>query len=147
MTANKNIIETKLYKMDGENIWDVEPDRVEWFDVDTGLPCLVIRIPDQFHLCGYVGIPEEHNKYLISNLQYDVHGGVTYTSHGNHIIYHNRAKNVWWVGFDCAHACDLVPTMAKMLKINLFDTLQEYRDISYVMMECKNLARQIYEDK
>src|SRR6185295_5225427 len=38
--------------------WDNEPDKAQWTDVATGLPCLAVRAHS--HWCGYVGVTEEH---------------------------------------------------------------------------------------
>jgi hypothetical protein len=39
--------------------WDSEPDKVQWPDEATALPCLAVRGPGG-HWCGYVGVPEGH---------------------------------------------------------------------------------------
>lgn len=39
--------------------WDHEPDKVQWPDPNTGLPCLIVRGPSGA-LCGYVGVPDTH---------------------------------------------------------------------------------------
>lgn len=55
--------ETKGFRIDkaawprGE--WDDEPDRLEWRDAATGLPCLVVR-NHSGALCGYVGVGPTH---------------------------------------------------------------------------------------
>lgn len=45
----------------GVGPWQDEPDRLEWIDERTGLPCCIIR---NMHvtgsLCGYVGVPANH---------------------------------------------------------------------------------------
>jgi hypothetical protein len=47
---------------------------------------------------------------------------------------------VWWLGFDCAHAGDVVPQMREVLpSLNKFGV---YRNIDYVKNECEKLARQ-----
>lgn len=40
--------------------WDHEPDKRQWQDEATGLPCLIVRQRDSGHLCGYVGVPKSH---------------------------------------------------------------------------------------
>ena len=41
--------------------WDDEPDRVEWRDEATGLPCLLRRgSPFIGVWCGYVALPPDH---------------------------------------------------------------------------------------
>lgn len=39
--------------------WDEEPDKKQWQDAATGLPCLAVRGPGG-HWCGYVGVAEGH---------------------------------------------------------------------------------------
>lgn len=39
--------------------WSGEPDKIQWMDEGTGLPCLIVRGPVGA-LCGYVGVPEGH---------------------------------------------------------------------------------------
>lgn len=38
--------------------WEREPDKKEWWS--HGLPCVILRMPSMGHLCGYVGVPQEH---------------------------------------------------------------------------------------
>lgn len=45
--------------------WDDEPDKAQWPDEETGLPCLIVRGPAGA-LCGYVGVPEGHPLYRIA---------------------------------------------------------------------------------
>lgn len=61
-------METKIYYHDrtekkwpaGE--WDGEPDKMQWPDEVTGLPCLIVRGP-MGALCGYVGVADGHMLY------------------------------------------------------------------------------------
>jgi hypothetical protein len=39
--------------------WDDEPDKKQWQDTATGLPCLIVR-NGVGALCGYVGVPRWH---------------------------------------------------------------------------------------
>lgn len=39
--------------------WDHEPDKMQFADASTGLPCLIVRGP-LGALCGYVGVTEGH---------------------------------------------------------------------------------------
>lgn len=39
--------------------WDEEPDKVQWTDAATQLPCLIVR-NHSGALCGYVGVAEGH---------------------------------------------------------------------------------------
>lgn len=48
----------------GSGGWDNEPDKVEWLDLVTGLPCIALR--SQFgSWCGYVGVDKSHCLYGI----------------------------------------------------------------------------------
>ena len=40
--------------------WDNEPDRIEWRDPKTGMPCLMLRHPRHGHWCGYAALPADH---------------------------------------------------------------------------------------
>lgn len=59
--------------------WMSEPDKKQWQDEETGLPCLIVR--NHFGaLCGYVGVSESHPLY---GKDYDapdveVHGCLTF---------------------------------------------------------------------
>lgn len=61
--------------------WDQEPDKKQWTDAATGLPCLIVR---NFGgaLCGYVGVPPGHpdhgTDYGGLDADVDVHGGLTF---------------------------------------------------------------------
>lgn len=49
----------------GAGDWQKEPDKVQWQDEETGLPCLIVRGPTGA-LCGYVGVPQGHPAYGLS---------------------------------------------------------------------------------
>lgn len=51
----------------GEGPWQDEPDKIQWQDEETGLPCLIVRGHMGF-LCGYVGVGPDHPGY---GLNYD----------------------------------------------------------------------------
>jgi hypothetical protein len=40
--------------------WDNEPDKVQWQDAATGLPCIARRSEAMGSWCGYVGVAEGH---------------------------------------------------------------------------------------
>lgn len=214
--------ETKLAWGDGA--WVDEPDKAQWQDETTGLPCLLVRNPGGA-LCGYVGVypthpyhgkaeshcredeciermridvadrraripsmtaeeahlatmcvrmdelmlkrkharctapPGEH----ITEYAVDVHGGVTFSdfcahdedaAHGICHIEKPGEPPVWWLGFDCAHAGDLMPKHEATMR--QFDTGKEYekrfaalhaydqyRDVAYVVEQCTQLASQL----
>lgn len=43
----------------GDGAWQQEPDKKQWQDEATGLPCLIVRGPGGA-LCGYVGVAPGH---------------------------------------------------------------------------------------
>jgi hypothetical protein len=132
--------------------WDDEPDKVQWPDEATGLPCLIVR-NQAGALCGYVGVPPDHplhgDEYQKVESKFEVHGGLSFCgaceessdpSHGIcHIPGPGEPDNVWWFGFDCAHAFDLLPAKPY---VGLRHK-EIYRDLDYVRKECASLARQL----
>lgn len=203
----------------GPGPWQDEPDKRQWQDEATGLPCLIVRGPVGA-LCGYVGVPPDHPAYGLSydgmpakeHRAYhtamreqmratfkengaekhevvreaimglperpepvpgageriagmDIHGGLTYAAgcKGDicHISEEGEPDNVWWFGFDCAHAFDLCPEMEVHRKqiahlmprhspemeaaMDAHHMRDVYRDVPYVMAECASLAKQLAE--
>src|SRR5262245_28942541 len=97
--------------------WDQEPDKVQWSDLETGLPCLVVRHPRLGNWCGYVGVSEDHpwfgQAYYDEQVKIRCHGGLTYSNfcqpsdkeHGIcHVVESGESDKVWWFGFDCCHS-------------------------------------------
>jgi hypothetical protein len=140
--------------------WDSEPDKVQWKDTATGLPCLAVRHSDAGHWCGYVGVPEGHpwfEKDGYSAVHADVHGGLTFSGHCRpgsedraicHIPEPGESDNVWWLGFDCAHAWDWSPEDEKFAAqggIWTKDWDRVYRSLAYVQSQCASLAQQAHE--
>lgn len=128
--------------------WLTEPNRVEF--EHAGLPCLMLRGP-LLAWCGYVAVPPTHPWYRFSHNDVDVqvHGGLTYTDkcHGEicHVPKPGEPDDVWWFGFDCAHAYDLAPKMQELfegfgMKLDRDET---YRDMAYVRAEVESLAEQL----
>ena len=125
--------------------WDHEPDKAQWTDDATRLPCLIVRGPHGA-LCGYVGVSPDHPWFGkgYDDEAADVHGGLTFSgscqeggdpSRGIcHIPAEGQPDNVWWLGFDCAHYRDLIPLYRS--------NGGTYRDRAYVENECRNLACQ-----
>lgn len=155
----------------GYGEWVEEPDLVEF--EHKGIHCRVERCSAAEsngsifggHLCGYICIPKDHpwnelgwdNIFSLENPP-QVHGGLTYFS---------SEGTDFWIGFDCAHSGDFVPSLEslkkEMMKIDsryrkmkeeeeaLFSQLSikrrffenTYRNISFVINECKSLAEQV----
>jgi hypothetical protein len=127
---------------------------VQWIDEATDLDCLIVR-NHMGALCGYVGLPHEHRLYGLGygevDEQVEVHGGLTYAApcqeNGKicHVPEPGRPADVWWFGFDCAHAGDLIPNAGDLIP-NMDDFgygPDTYRDIAYVTAECASLAGQL----
>lgn len=124
--------------------WDDEPDRIEWRDESTGLPCLIVRGPSGA-LCGYVGVSSAHpyhGKNYNDVDDIEVHGGLTYSKSCNgricHIPQPGEEESVWWFGFDCAHSFDVCPGFASG-----FFREGSYRTVKYVRGHVTALARQL----
>jgi len=75
-----------------------------------------------------------------------VHGGLTFSQQGDGETWD---KDLWWLGFDCAHSGDLVPGMYEKYGVVLperFTQLQHdevYRNIDYIKNETMRLAEQL----
>ena len=140
--------------------WDTEPDRVDW--THAGLPCFVLR---NHHgaWCGYVGVAAGHPAYGLGygDVDVEVHGGLTYAEKCSPPICHVPAPGepdeVYWFGFDCGHAFDIMPGMDATLRIahaasgqtppvrQHFDCLPDevYRPLAYAQEETNRLADQL----
>lgn len=128
--------------------WDNEPDKRQWSDIATGLPCLAVRGPGG-NWCGYVGIAEGHPYFAMDydHASVEVHGGLTFSdfcAHGAeasnicHVPGPGEPDRVWWLGFDCAHFGDFSPQYD-----NSPNDEGIYRDLSYVTDQCVSLAAQL----
>jgi hypothetical protein len=150
----------------GEGQWVDEPDVLEF--VHNDIFCKIIRVaaldgPQEKvyifggHLCGYVCIPfghQDYNKDIFSrdSYEYEVHGGLTMGE-----LYDDGK---FWIGFDCGHSGDLVPSMIdikKFIKKNImkknhaidFSKVAHfnptYKTWDYVLEQVKHLADQVKE--
>lgn len=133
----------------GDGPWQAEPDKLQWPDEETGLPCLIIR-SGLGHLCGYVGLPPGHpdfgRDYGEVEDAYKCHGGLTYSDRcqeGNerNSICHLAPgePDAWWLGFDCAHHLDLSP---RSVVLRGLIRGERYRDLAYVRAQVAALAQQ-----
>lgn len=197
--------------------WKAEPDKIQWTDEATGLPCIARRVPHSGAWCGYVGISSNHLLHGQSEsifrelengeieyeyLDLSVHGGITFTGgcQNHDALWHQHQQyaqkapdeakrypkgdaaqflaewgpllsdrpawevrvqataichvpapgepdDIWWFGFDCAHAGDRMPGMEAALRSiggrSLPHCGDVYRDLAYVKAECASLARQL----
>ena len=94
--------------------WENEPDHAEWVQEPSGYKCRIRRNATTGTLCGYVGIPKEHSFWGVSyeeshvelsEIEVDVHGGITYSAEGD--------DGWWYFGFDTAHINDFAPKMVE----------------------------------
>lgn len=116
--------------------WVDEPDKANWTDPATGLPCLAQRVAYTGIWCGYVGIPEGHPFHSERGRGLVVHGDVTYRGYSLDLPF--ELKEWWWLGFDCGHYGDHQP-----LNNYTFGEGSLYRDLAYVREQCALLARQL----
>lgn len=140
----------------GQGPWSNEPDRVEFRH--AGLPCLIVRGP-MGNLCGYAAVPPGHpwhgKGYDERDVDVEVHGGLTFADkchEGGHICHvpkHGEPDDVWWFGFACGHAGDLVPRIEATLRLlpgppwDYQGLGLVYRDVTYVKEEVTRLAEQL----
>lgn len=139
--------------------WDFEPDKVQWQDPATGLPCLIVRGPSGA-LCGYVGVSAGHPLFgkAYDETELSAHGGLTFSnmcqegmSEASGICHKPAAgepDHVYWFGFDCAHAGDLTPgTDAALARFGSRFHIpgNTYKSLEYVQAQCLDLARQLKE--
>jgi hypothetical protein len=80
--------------------------------------CFIMQSDVLEHLCGYIQVPSSHpifsNESLFDDL--NVHGGITY--HEDHLPCTSIGSgNFMYIGFDCAHAWDLIPGLEKFSDI------------------------------
>jgi hypothetical protein len=140
--------------------WDSEPDKVQWQDPRTGMPCLAVRNHHTGNWCGYAGVGHDHPFFGVDyddeKVEVTVHGGLTFSSfcrenNKEHGICHRpdpgEPDRVWWLGFDCCHAGDLAPGLvATIKKCGAGDGMfpdDRYRNLRYVKRECAKLAKQL----
>lgn len=140
----------------GPGPWQDEPDKEQFADEATGLPCLVKRSPLGGNLCGYVGVSEGH-PWLgkdYDDIDAEVHGGLTYAGfcqEGDearticHIPGPGEPGRLYWLGFDCGHAWDVSPGMDARYPDFFRDPTVTYKTVAYVKAECARLAAQAAE--
>jgi hypothetical protein len=139
--------------------WDGEPDKMQWQDEVTGLPCLAKRHPISGHWCGYVGVPPSHPLFGkdYSDVDLEGHGGVNFSDACDerpeaegicHVPGEGEPDRAWWFGFDCAHAWDASPAdfqRARDEPNSIWKVChdQSYKTLAYVRGECQSLAAQL----
>jgi hypothetical protein len=150
--------------------WDDEPDKVQWEDEATGMPCLAVR-NRMGAWCGYVGVPQGHpfhgvgydgvrigkgdlyeeTDYPPSHYELTFSGscmeGVPEAQGICHVVEPGEDDHVWWLGFDCAHGSDLIPGMMRFHEEFRHDHPEStvgrgetYKTLAYVKGVCAELA-------
>ena len=169
-------METKEYRTTdkttwGSGPWSDEPDKRQWIDQATGLPCLIVRVDGMGHLCGYVGVPPSHPAHgkSYSNWDYsdgrkevpwsDVESAINAISVHGGLSYANRCAH----GEDESRAICHVPGIGEPDDVwwfgfdcahsgdlspaedykGRFACQEVYRMADYVEAECRDLARQL----
>ena len=160
------ILEYRLPKMDkmvawGPGPWVDKPDKIQWPDKVTGLPCLVVR-NHSGAWCGYVGVSEEHPHFgrVFETVSVTVHGGLrvlrllpaTRTRSGRRFRLsccgggRKRSGVVARVRL-CSRLGRSARAWRSLLKGNLFNTPEllgrVYRAVDYAREECRKLALQV----
>ena len=79
-----------------------------------GTECLM-RTGPMGNLNGYIGVEKGHPWWgeTYWDLDVDVHGGLTYTGEERPGTWDKDGR--WWLGFDTAHAGDVVPKIEELL--------------------------------
>lgn len=135
----------------GSGPWQDEPDKVEWRDEATGLPCIARRSWGSGSWCGYVGVAPgtlfHGQDYSVCDLK-GPHGGFTFAGPCNeddpketaicHTPSPGEPDDIWWLGFDCAHAFDAMPAVR-----GLRDARAVYRTLDCVKAECAKTAAEL----
>ena len=152
----------------GEGPWQNEPDKIQFEDPATKMPCLIVR-NEVGALCGYVGVTSDHPAF---EQHYDsqvlrgveAHGGLTFSNFCQreetpaygicHIPGKNEPHKIWWLGFDCAHLGDICPQMDAFMRElgreplryrDIFDDYGDtYKTVEYVREGCARLASQLH---
>ena len=131
--------------------WENEPDHAEWVQEISGYKCRISRMEGSGALCGYVGIPKEHrfwgvsyeeSNVELSEIEVDVHGGLTYSEEGK--------DGYWYFGFDTTHANDFAPKLVELLiefgrKDLPFHYCMNYKKWEYVEEQVFWLGKRLWQ--
>ena len=121
-------IDEKL-KWFGYGEWIEEPDYIkfEYLGYDAAICRVCTQEPlttqESYaggHLCGYVQIPRNHPYFKKDALEMDIdaHGGLTY----------NQFCFDHWIGFDCAHSGDIIPSLELFKKKYVLSLLPDFKN-------------------
>lgn len=122
----------------------------------NGLNCYVLMMPYGYR-CGYVEIPKGFEYYGQECTHLECHGGITYAEDYLATV-SNDEDDVWYIGFDCAHAWDS-PDYEKALELykdnqeackdlqkrmeNGYLMLGDVRTLDYCIKECEKIVDQV----
>ena len=112
----------------GDGEWVNEPDIIEFEHKDIKC-CLCRNMGWEGHkmdhlsggnLCGYVCVPKDHEYFgkEYSQIDIEVHGGLTFGE---------IAADEFWIGFDCAHSHDIIPSIEKFREEHRDDFFEEIK--------------------
>lgn len=152
----------------GYGEWVEEPDGVTFEHLN--IKCLILRIiaresngADIFggYLCGYCMVPRDHTFFgkPYEELNIRVHYGLSKCDFQEG----EDGEQDFWIGFDCAHSGDIIPSfkkirekydklieselkineMIKKFNINSMLLQKSYKNINFCIQECKSMAEQI----
>lgn len=142
--------------------WRAEPDRVQWTDPLSDLPCLITRHPEYGCLLGYVAVPpgDPLHGAAAEQVPVVVPRTITFTGPTADLGTLSPADippcdmaAPWWIGFGAFSAWDAYPgdtAMWNLLGVAGGDIHQgaakpiaEYRSIAYMTAGCRLLAMQL----
>lgn len=104
------------------------------------------------HLCGYICLENHPCDFETRDeIPVDCWGGITYAE--------KEKDGKYWIGFDCAHSGDIVPSMVEMQEGIRTETRRQmlkmgldisnsplfndsYKNIDFCIKECKSMAEQ-----
>lgn len=125
--------------------WTHEPDRHLFYRL--GFQMLAQR-GHMGSLCGYIRVTADHPwaNYVRSDLDVRCHGGVTWCGGAPSLETQDGDQDTTtWIGFDCAHAGDVIPGMPSTRGMRMrwsSRARNQYRNLRWVMNECIDLAYQ-----
>lgn len=130
-----------LYGKDYSDYLEIKKEDIEGREVSGIIPlfCACLDKDERIQIDAY----------------FQCHGGITYSGGGEKSEYPIESE-LWWFGFDCAHAGDEKDFNALMEKFpqnqNYTRQMMRYqiggetvRSLEYVQDECRNLAEQLKE--
>lgn len=141
-----------------DGVWSSEPDKVQWLDKETNLPCLARR-GGGGAWCGYVGVDNKHSLYgkhhddIRLEFPYQKHGGLSFSGKCQereggicHVVEAGENDDVWWLGFACVAEGDAAPFWDGSMETVMMnfvgdDSGYPYRTLEYTRAETVELAK------